>query len=118
MDIHELPNQRYIRTTDNMVVPTNTLTKCQDPRFPSGWFNHNGAPIVSTMESDDPLDLVDIGVGIDADGTRHVITKEMLRDLHLGRGEKAFGGVWTESGMDFVLRVFDNGGFRLLHESV
>ena len=109
---------KYIRTTENKVVPTSTLTKCPDPRFPLGWFNSNGAPIVSSMESDDPIDLVDIGVGVDAKGERHVIPKENLRNLHLGKGEKAFGGVWTESGMDFVLQAFDNGGLKLLHESV
>lgn len=109
---------KYIRTTDNKVVSTSTLTKCQDPRFPNGWFNPNGAPIVSAMESDDPIDLVDLGVGVDANGARHVIPKEMLRDLYLFKGEKAFGGVWTESGMDFVLQAFDNGEFKLIHESV
>lgn len=109
---------KYIRTTDNKVVSTSTLTKCQDPRFPHGWFNSNGAPIVSAMESDDPIDLVDLGVGVDANGTRHVIPKEMLRELCLFKGEKAFGGVWTESGMDFVLQAFDNGEFKLIHESV
>ena len=83
-----------------------------------GGRHSNGAPVVSVMESDDPIDLVDLGVGVDANGTRHVIPKEMLRDLYLFKGEKAFGGVWTESGMDFVLQAFDNGEFKLIHESV
>lgn len=49
---------KYIRTEDR-IYKTDGLTKCEDARFPNGWFNGNGAPLVAKKEADNIAELCD-----------------------------------------------------------
>ena len=106
---------RYIRTKDGKIYDTKDLTKCDDKRFPNGWFTKYGVPLVSIKEADTITELCDRFVYETNKGNHYVKDKTQVMNLFFDEKPIAYyGAIWTKKGLQFVARMNNEGVLELI----
>ena len=109
---------KYIRTKDGNIYETKDLIKCEDSRFPNGWFTESGVPLTAIKESDNIEDLLDETVAFYKDGAKfHWGTypiKKVIDFYQIHKSREAeldfLGGyIWVHDNLTKVAKLTDEG---------
>ena len=106
---------KYIRTKEG-IYSTSELIKCEDKRFPDGWFTKSGVPLIAINQADTIKELCDEFVlpkfrevfAID------VFSKQIcINHIKCGNGD-VYGAIWTERGLIYVAKMNEKGELELI----
>lgn len=113
---------RYIRIKDGKIYDTKDLTKCEDKRFPNGWFTEFGVALLSVNEADTIEALCDCVVyeclpkKYQDEYHKHEVSS--VESLEWNREPKRFanvyGAIWTDKGLIYVAKMNKEGCLELI----
>ena len=104
---------KYIRTKDGNIYETKDLIKCEDNRYPKGWFTKSGVPLIAIKESDNIEDLFDEFVWVTPEGEHHIKPKTGDGLWYLccdyKKGHQIYGAIWTDKGLIYIAKLTEEG---------
>lgn len=119
---------KYVRTKDDEIYNTRELVKCEDKRFPNGWFTKNGVPLIAIKQADTIEELCDNCVYRAKCSTHiepYVVSKGQFNYFrnfrqfggnHNDRVEYDYvvGAIWTDKGLIYVAIMNKKGELELI----
>ena len=123
---------KYIRANDNKIYNTNELIKCEDKRFPDGWFTKNGVPLIAIKQADTIEELCDefdwkwnekeFPYSKTRQHDRYSVYGDLKRAIreeenygkYLNQDYEIYGAIWTDKGLIYVAKMNDKGDLELL----
>ena len=105
---------KYIRTNNSKnIYETKDLIKCEDKRYPNGWFTKNDVPLTAIKESDNIEDLFDEFVWVTPEGEHRIKPKTGDGLWYLccdyKKGHQIYGAIWTDKGLIYIAKLTDEG---------